>query len=706
MAAPIPQMDMGSEQEQLLESGADSASASAAPRTEVASRRIRRTALGLLGFGSLLAAAACLATIRNTAARSGGNGAGPDESTDVGGLYNEEAFVPASSLQDVGVKFELPELFPSKARPECRARLERLERLHAETVKLTLDGKFDPDFPPNMTSIGSVGKCGDIAQGISEDCARYNHWETMQQVAKRYYKTFSVFKPGGVAYHDIGQGRLGTCYFLGALASIANSAPHIIEDMFVRRDLWKRGIFTTKWLIDDEETLIEVDSMIPASEDRVAHFVQPSSTGEFWPAILEKTWAKIHTSFSAVEGGYWPMPVMAITRAPVRTAYHKVGLTAHLRDILRIFHMSDVDELWHRMVEATQNNHPMGASTSGTQGRAEKYGLSGHHIYSVFRAYESTTYGKVVDIFNPWNSDKYHGTIPNPDKTDGTFTMTLAEYFDGFYATYFAEVIPGYYSTAKRIQHGQESKWSHHNFEVKSVPAGKSFFVTLNWPAHRMVKPCPMVNPDVTFQVVKADEHGQPTSQAFDGQRDGKVVNSITAEVTSGAGSYHVLTNARFSGANFVDELYLSVYAPEDVKIAEVAGIADGDRFTYAPWGGYCVAHWVNGELWMRSEAVTSTDGAKIFKTSGGRGEHLAEGKEVEVQWENGRNVKAHLLGDKSIHIDDAGHITYFHRAQPSPIPGSENWWTCKHADMFVCGDACCCDNTKWNQAEQECRPI
>jgi len=701
MAACSHTMAEAVEQHQLLLPEPIATSASAAPSAAV--RRSRRAVLAALAAGCLLAATACLLT----STRSGGGfRSGPE--TDVGGLHDEDVLSGESWPQDIMSKFglRLPQLWPPQASPQCRAKLERLERLHAGTRELKPGGAHDPDFPPNMTSIGRVGTCGDSAQGISEDCTKYNHWSSMQEVAHRYYKDFSVFKPGGVQYHDIGQGRLGTCYFLGALASIARTSPHIIEEMFVRRELWQDNIFTTKWLIDEQETLIEVDDMMPASEDNIAFFVQPSSTGEFWPAILEKAWAKIHVNFAAIEGGFWPMPVMAITRAPVRTYYHKVGLLANLRHLLKIFHYTSKSKLWEKMVCATTNNHPMAASTSGTQGRATKYGLANSHLYSVFQAYTSQAYGKVVDVFNPWNSDKYHGTIPNPSLDDGLFTMTLDEFFDAFSSTYFAEVLPGYKSSAKRIQHGQEDKWSHHNFEVKHVPRRQSFFVSLNWPAHRLVKPCPMLNPDVTFEVVKTDEHGRHISETFHGKRDGRVVNSLSAEVTAGAGNYHVLVNGKFNVKGFVDELYVSVYAPEEVNITEIAGIAQGDRFQYGPWGGPCVATWVHGELWMRSEAGHSTSGAKIFKTKHGAGAKLAEGERVEVEWENSKKVKAHMVDDTRIRIDNGGAITYFERMTPEPIPGSENWWTCKHDDMFVCGSGCCCENSKWIAARQTCRPI
>ena len=69
----------------------------------------------------------------------------------------------------------------------------------------------------------------------------------------------------------------------------------------------------------------------------------------------------------------------------------------------------------------------MGAGTD--QG---KYGLASGHAYSVLRAHMTDGGVRAVECFNPWGHDKYDGQLPNKDKTDGKFSMTLNEFFDAF----------------------------------------------------------------------------------------------------------------------------------------------------------------------------------------------------------------------------------------------------------------------------------
>eukprot|EP00418_Pyrodinium_bahamense_P004704 CAMPEP_0179018350 /NCGR_PEP_ID=MMETSP0796-20121207/4308_1 /TAXON_ID=73915 /ORGANISM="Pyrodinium bahamense, Strain pbaha01" /LENGTH=185 /DNA_ID=CAMNT_0020714105 /DNA_START=163 /DNA_END=721 /DNA_ORIENTATION=+ len=164
------------------------------------------------------------------------------------------------------------------------------------------------------------------------------------------------------------------------------------------------------------------------------------------------------------------------------------------------------------------------------------------------------------------------------------------------------------------------------------------------------------------------------------------------------------MTNARFDSQNYIDDLVVSVYAPEDVHITEIAGISDGDRFSYGPWGT-CLARWVGGELWMRSEAVQSTDGAKIWKTTEGGGQDLLDGRVVEVLWENSQKATAQLQGN-SIVIQNDGQATHFVRTHPKPIPGSENWWTCQHHNIYTCGNVCCCQKYQWNANLQDAGPF
>mmetsp|Transcript_116793 Transcript_116793/g.363660 ORF Transcript_116793/g.363660 Transcript_116793/m.363660 type:complete len:885 (-) Transcript_116793:65-2719(-) len=425
----------------------------------------------------------------------------------------------------------------------CKSRLQRVQEVSMQHLS---PNARDSYFPPAMQSIAPPGaNCGDQARGIFKRCDKYNRWVTFQAIASHHHKRFDVIGTSGPNWHDIGQGELGTCYFLAAVASLAYTDPQAIENMFVDRHKWKDNIFTTRWLVNGKETRVEVDNSIPGTALR-PFFVQPSATGEWWSVILEKSWAKIAQSYKNAEGGVWPNPVLAMTGAPV--VYFRHSKIA-------------VDKLMQEMAKATKNGWPMGA---GTGPHCVKYGLSQGHAYSVFKVYKSGQYGNVVRVYNPWHSDNYRGTIPNTDKEDGVFEMTAKEYYDAFRQTSIAEVNNNNKASSKVIQreHHKTTAWEF------DVPFSGEFTVSVSWPLERFVRGCHFVEPQVTMAVTKENSNKPPIMA----QRVAPGIATAYARVTSGKGRYKVSVAVTFPSKDEVHEASLVVYAPEKVTIRESPG--------------------------------------------------------------------------------------------------------------------------------------
>jgi len=227
--------------------------------------------------------------------------------------------------------------------------------------------------------------------------------------------------------------------------------------------------------------------------------------------------------------------------------------------VLRCHHDdSTADELYEHLRQATREKWPMGA---GTSKEAEKYGLASGHAYSVLRAYEKAPHGKVVDVYNPWHSDGYHGKVPNPSKEDGEFTMTIGEYKAAFQVSSWARVHNDYHITSKLIQTEltKASVWKFH------MSHSKTFYVSVNWPSHRIVEPCEMLSPEVTLAVTKDGDGSGPVMGS--GHQYG--IDSAHAVVTKGAGDYTVTAYLNFPADDDVHEVHLVVYAPGQVQISE-----------------------------------------------------------------------------------------------------------------------------------------
>lgn len=114
--------------------------------------------------------------------------------------------------------------------------------------------------------------------------------------------TFSIFA-GTFNPEDIGQGSLGNCYLLAALASLTtNDNFNFIKNAFITQQDNANHVYVTRWMIAGKTRYVAVDDWVPAINSRPA-FASPSRDGDFWVMILEKAWAKIYGSYMATKSG-------------------------------------------------------------------------------------------------------------------------------------------------------------------------------------------------------------------------------------------------------------------------------------------------------------------------------------------------------------------------------------------------------------------
>jgi hypothetical protein len=429
---------------------------------------------------------------------------------------------------------------------DCQKKLARLGDLNTQDLSGHVGN--DPLFPPEESSIAAPGvECGDSAQGIKESCSKFNHWKTFQTVSTQLGRPYKIIGAQGVSFDDINQGALGNCYFLAALASVVSQNPKIIENMFVDRHLWSEGIFKTKWLLQGKESIVSVDNMIPAG-DTDTYFTHGSPTGEWWPVVLSKTWAKIFGSFKAVEGGVSSRVVSAITRAP-SYSYKTADKTDK--------------EIWELLVGCKTQKYPVYAGT----GKVTSFGLASGHAYAVLDAFEDANYGKVVKCYNPWGKDNYVGGIPNTVAVNGpkpgVFTMKLHEFTKAFESFSYNVVAFGYKATdLSGVPAGRAA------FDV-SVSAPGKFWISFAWPLERMMEGCP--RPDTTKTTLLAQLTTEPGKMLGTPLKEflGAGTKAFEFPGTT-AGTYNLIKNLIFTkeSSKYLSKHAISVYAPGTVTIS------------------------------------------------------------------------------------------------------------------------------------------
>lgn len=479
---------------------------------------------------------------------------------------------------------------------ECDAKIERFDSLNNQ---LSFSAGYDPEFPPEMQSIGAAGStCGDTAAGLSDGCEMYNKWKTMQDVAETHGNTFSVIGASGINWNDIQQGALGNCYFLASLAAIAKQQPDIIDNMFVDRDLWSQNIFKTKWFINGKESIVTVDNMIPAG-DSGTFFTHQSPTGEFWPVILAKTWAKIYGNFKAVEGGMMDTAIRAITGSA------SVSIT-----------MSEqtADKLWDQLVTGTEQKFVMGAGTGGG-GNPTTYGLAVGHAYGVLGAAVDGTYGKVVKMYNPWGSDNYVGGVPNTEEINGPnkgkFTMKFEEFMDAYSDASINFVISGYEVATIAVPAGKLTA-----LDVTVSSPGK-FWVSMVWPTQRMVAPCPYLNPSGFLKGALGGGGDDDASSQLPRMANSEALSAEFANPSGG--TYNVLAIETFSSsAAWIKNIQLLVYAPGTAVVATSTESTEKVALKmFGPASG-CEGITVAGVGFMKLDVSKTVAGVPTYWTSDG----------------------------------------------------------------------------------------
>jgi len=479
---------------------------------------------------------------------------------------------------------------------KCTVRLNRFKKMNVKDKAVTFALTKDPFFPADESSIGMK-------------TAKYDNWVDMKTASKTMWgsEVLSIFDAatGEPAAADVQQGEVGNCYFLAAILSIAHTRPEIIKDMFVRPELWDKNIVTTKWLLGGMETLVEVDTTIPFSKkNNRPWFAGPSETKAWWPSILEKTWAKIFTSYEATTGGQIRIVVGAITQAPTVTVDHSsINVAAASQN------MEKKSIHWSLLLSATKNKWPMFCGATPSSGTP--FGLANNHAYVLLEAIEDNVKyadygGRVCKVMNPWNKGFYNGAMASlltDTKQTGVFLMKYDEFLQSCLSTDFAKVYENYHVTSSELTPEMSLQASYKFTTTQDKP----FFVSVVWPSRRMMAPCTALNPQPNVALTKLTRLDQVEIGNFiPGENDAFADASQVEKF--GKGSYRMVASIKFPKKNDITSAYINIYAAElvDVYPSDFAFPKLALGMLGANVGGNpCSTVTFDGKLWAPNYALT-----------------------------------------------------------------------------------------------------
>ncbi|XP_050989872.1 calpain-1 catalytic subunit [Labeo rohita] len=243
-------------------------------------------------------------------------------------------------------------------------------------------------FPPEMKSIGM----GSLHR---EDLKRVVWRRPHELVPNPLYMVKETSR------FDIIQGVLGNCWFLasvGALTFQKQIMKQVIHDE-QNFSVDYAGIFHFKFWRFGSWVDVVIDDKLPTIDNRLI-FVHSKHPNEFWPALLEKAYAKVCGSYADMNVGSVSEALMDFTGGP------------HM-----IIKLSEAPEkLWDIMTRASQSQSLMGCGTPGgqagqLQNRVLPNGLVEMHAYTVTGVAEVVFKGrlvKLVRIFNPWGHGEWN----------------------------------------------------------------------------------------------------------------------------------------------------------------------------------------------------------------------------------------------------------------------------------------------------------
>uniref|UniRef100_A0AAZ3NT35 Calpain-3 n=1 Tax=Oncorhynchus tshawytscha TaxID=74940 RepID=A0AAZ3NT35_ONCTS len=249
----------------------------------------------------------------------------------------------------------------------------------------------DDTFPASVESLGykELGHKSNKVKNIV--------WRRPKEICEN-----PQFIVGGASRTDICQGDLGDCWLLAAIACLTLNEK-LLYRVVPQDQSYSEGyggIFHFQFWRYGDWVDVVIDDRIPTFNNQLV-FTKSAERNEFWSALLEKAYAKLHGSYEALKGGNTTEAMEDFTG----------GVT-------EFYEMKEAPkELYKIMKKALERGSMMGCSIDSlVPARFETRTVTGlvkGHAYSVTAVEEQSQHKaskvRLVRLRNPWGQVEWNG---------------------------------------------------------------------------------------------------------------------------------------------------------------------------------------------------------------------------------------------------------------------------------------------------------
>lgn len=229
----------------------------------------------------------------------------------------------------------------------------------------------------------------------------------------------------GPSAKDPVQGKLGDCYLIATLSSLAQSDPQAVEELI--RDNGD-GTYDVRFFkmvgFQGRPVHVTVDSDLPYRGVLRQRSFAANSKAELWVSLVEKAFAQLRGSFGAIAKGGKPDEVMAV-------------LTGRPHWRLPMYSFSTAEPLFEKLQSHLARRGLVVAATiqESDQRELRGTGLVDNHAYSVLGVSEEGG-ARYVLLRNPWGK----GEPGRDGENDGVFKLPIEQFQQHFHSIYVGQV--------------------------------------------------------------------------------------------------------------------------------------------------------------------------------------------------------------------------------------------------------------------------